>query len=462
MDYLMFYKKLIRTFIICCMLSMIYTTSIYSQDITVNNDSITDNGQNEDDIYSVRVGIVSNLITNDPESIQNRVSVTVENILRHYIELDPNHINTVDLTVKYYDCFDSLSLNTEITNVYEKIITNENLASLIVIKTEYHLDTLITGISIFRKYGNKIRKIYTEIYKINMEYILYGLPPEDIVMSVPEIVGSLISVVLRINTNVEKAEVYINNKFIAYAEPDVVITANHGKYLLTVKSDGYDTYEEEVIVLSNKEININLNENFFKSSGLSVSAEFIFMEDMFRDNFEENRISTWYYFTYYFSFLNIHRLEVGGSFLILNVIRSNTAYFYNNSFPFQSEIPFMSFSLFADLKYSPVFSQFHWINPFAGGGIGFTFMEIDDFSENVTNFDAKKTYVDMSFNVSAGVLLNVTRVFSVILSFRYVWLGKLSYYELAEFYIPQEQNSVNKIDEYYRGYLLSIGVRVNL
>ncbi len=438
-----------KAIIILVILMIILPGMVFSQD-NENKDSTE---------FNVKVGLFSHIGEDDT---LNKVSITIEYLIKHYLNNSDKNIIPVSLTEDNQEGLIPYEGNMK---YYSEMIDRENLHSLIIIQSNYSFDTLLSNIMILRKEKKEsLKEVYKEVFKINLTELDNQIPPNQIIQEIPKIISAILSIDIFIQTNVSKAEVFFNSKFISYASPSITITANIGIYDIKVVADGYIAYEETLELTEDMNIIVELEKKFIETRGLSITGMLLVSEDMFPDNDEIMRLSALYSLSYFFPLFNINKFNLDFNLLILNVSRENTAYFYYdtdiNSSEFISEIPFNSLSFFLNFSYEAVFMKFPWVSPFIGIGIGYTLTDIDDFNYNPeTSIDAFSRF---SYNLRAGISVNIERRFSLILEFRYVWLGDLVYWELIEYYIPQQDNLLNKVEDYYQGYLLLVGLRINI
>ncbi len=453
--FIMLIKNIFLSTIISVMLILGITSTAFPQDI------------NESEELNIEVGLISYI--KDDNTI-SKVSVTIEYLVTHYLKESGKNIFPVSLTENYYETLSDYDNNPK--EFYNLILDKIDLHALIIIESSYSFNSLLSNILILRKdENNNVKEVYKEVFKIDISKLENNIPPEKIIQEIPRIVTSILSVNIYIKTNLPEVEIYFNDVFITYARPSIIITANMGIYDIKISAKGYIPYEETITLTTDVQINIELQEKLIETKGLSIIGMLTVYEEMFADNNEVMGLSALYSFSYYFPLFNINKFVLDFNLLILNVKRQNTAYFYydtQNTYPddngseFISEIPFNSISFFFNFLYEPVFKIFPYVNPIMGLGIGYSITDIDDYNYNYNPETSVNSFSSFSYNIIAGLSINIDIRYSIILEYRYLWLGNIIYWELLEFYIPQQDNLLNKIEYYYQGSVVLIGLRINI
>ncbi|MFW5799744.1 MAG: PEGA domain-containing protein [Spirochaetota bacterium] len=406
--------------------------------------------QNKDDI-SIEVGLLS-IYTKD--KVLDTISVTLEQVLKHYFD-DNRKIISHSLTKKYNKVLD---IKDEKTNelIISKVIDiakKENLRAIILIDTSTTItNSVISNNSVIKPYDTQEsdKIVYSNTFNIDKEALFNSIPPRNIIKAVPYIINSVLSVNITIKTNAPKSSIYMDDRFITYAEPSVTLEANIGTYIIKIKAEGYNTLEKKIEIRRNGVFSFNLNESMYDSTGLSLQGAFIITYDLFPDYREINRLSTSYSLQYYFYIFNYSRICLDFNLAIINVTRLNKALILNESF--DSRIYINSTIFLFNILYEPVFDFFPWINPIAGIGIGIV--------AHTTRPRTTRSS-DICYDAIGGISININRTFSIIAEYRYIWLGELRFIEIEEIY-PVSGYDLNVIDSYYKGSLIFLGLRINL
>lgn len=402
------------------------------------------------DIDKVKVGI---LIIESDSDIVNKTSLAVKYIIEHYFkELQSNAVLVdVDYQKKDINNFENLGTDVAVIDLAEKIISNNTCDALLIIASSSTLGNMMSNVLVVRpgSTGN-LGVVYKNIFPVDIDYLDQSIPPKDLLLEMPAIIDSITSFVVVIATNAPKAEIYINDTFISYAEPSVILTANTGIYNIKISADGYETLTTELIVDSNLDVVYELKRQLYLKSGLSILGMFGLFEDMFPADTEYLRITTLYSFQYFFPIAGHNRFSFDFNLIILNLTRVNSAVFSGDEF--EAEIDINSISFFGNFSYEPVFKSFPWLSPRITMGVGW-----------VSNTTLPRTTKSPSiaFSVGVGIAVRISRRFSIILDYRYLWLGSVLLIELTEIY-PETGIVLNIKERLLTGSILFLGLRYNL
>lgn len=403
----------------------------------------------EKEFTKSNVGLLT-IYTDDEHT--NKISLTIQNILEHYLNEINQKITLSQLTDKYKDeiHFAENGANKDLIGDVSEIGINEGLDTILIIGTSSTLNSIISTLTIIKPKREIDNIVYKNVFQINLEELEEGYPPDEIIKEINNIINAVISVKISITTNAKQAQIFINDRFISYAEPDVEIIASIGVYELKIISDGYETLIETLIINEDKQLTFTLDYKFFNKKGLAVAGMFDVFEAMFWENKEKLKLSTSYSFQYFFTLFNHGKFYVDFNLVLLNVTRINTAKFMDIEFETNIEVNSLIFS--GNIRYEPVFERFHWLNPILGLGIG---IASHSTKPRIT------TASNLSFNIIAGVSVNFHRRWSVVAEYRYLMLGGLTFIELVEM-LPGTDVRVNIVEETYNGSVILIGMRYNL
>lgn len=395
----------------------------------------------------LKVGL---LATNTYDEELNIVSSKIEYIINHYFNNSTKKIQAISLTKKYENYFNEEFEKISI-DIFSNIAIKENIDAIIIINVTKTFDETITNIIIIKPYKKYEERVtYNKLFHVDLEGDKNTIPFEEIITEIPSIISAVLLVNISISTNVEKVEIYINNKFVSFAEPISNFKINVGKYDLKIVANGYKTLKIKLSFKKDEDLYFLLERSFYELEGLALCGMFLCFESMFSNDKEIMGLSTSYSLLYYFSILGHGKFFLDFNLTILNVTRINTAQFLGNAF--NTEIEVNSIVFFGNLRYEPIFDVFPYLSPIIGGGIGLTV--------NTTNPRSTRI-LDISYDLICGLSININRTFSIIIEYKYIWLGHISLIELVEIY-PGGGLKVNTINQLYHGSVIFIGLRYNL
>ncbi len=431
-----FWSILIVSFVIC----LLFSSFAYSQ---VNIDEPSQ-------IIISKVGI---LTICDADSEINKISSTIEYIINHYLSELPEKFNIKSLSEKYKDSF---SFNKENNNdkliaFISEIAPIEGVDAVIVIGSSIALNSVVSNIIIIKP--NKLSEdkiVYQNVFQIDKAKLEKAIPPTNVIKEIPNIARAILSVDLSIKTNANKSEIYINGKFISYAEPSIILSINIGVYHLRISADGYETKETELVVQNDESLFFTLEKKFFEKIGLSITGMLEFPINLFPENEEKIGLSTSYSFQFYFFLFNHGKFFLDLNLIIMNLTRFNEALFLGNTF--LAEIDITSIAFLFNIRYEPVFRAFPWLSPTIGGGIGISSNSSTPRLANIS---------DLCFNLIGGFSIHLGRTFSIIVEYRYIWFGEVRFEELLEIFFPTGTKT-QEVTMALSGSLIFVGLRINL
>ncbi len=406
---------------------------------------------NQDTNESIKnkVGLLT-VYTNNEK--MDKISLTIQNILSHYLGKIDKKIEIKLITDKYKNelRFKKDGADGQLINQVIEIGKDETLDTILIIGTSSTLSSIISTITIIKPNRETDIIPYKNVFQIDVKELEEGYPPEEIIREINNIVNAVISVKITITTNPKISLIYINDQFISYAEPSVEIIASIGKYDLKIISEGYETLTQELLIRKDEHFNFELNYRFFNKRGLSIMGMFDVFEGMFPENDEQMKLSTSYSFQYFFDLFNHSKFYLEFNLILLNVTRINIAKFMNKEF--ETSIEINSLLFYGNLRYEPVFEKFRWLNPIIGVGIWIASHSTKPRVTTASNF---------SLNIIAGFSINFHRRWSFVAEYRYLLLGDLTLIELVEM-LPGTGIRLNTIEDNYDGSIILVGMRYNL